>query len=144
MHKGKKNNTHRLKSDTAGDSGFTLLEVMVALAIFTVGILGVATMQVTAINSNASARMQTEATSMAAAKMEYLHSLEYKPSVTDPELDAANNASHIETRNGYRIQWTIDDNEVAGNIKTIQIVVRPLNPVTRVRPVVLNFRKARN
>lgn len=53
-------------------SGFTLLEVMIALAIFTIGILGVATMQISAIQGNSKGRQISEATSVASALMETL------------------------------------------------------------------------
>ena len=40
--------------------GFTLIEVLIALAVFAIGILGVFTLQMTAIKGNASARGVTE------------------------------------------------------------------------------------
>ncbi|OQX13983.1 MAG: hypothetical protein BWK76_15370 [Desulfobulbaceae bacterium A2] len=44
--------------------GFSLVEVMVALAIFAIGLLSIAAMQVTAIRGNSSARRLSEATSL--------------------------------------------------------------------------------
>jgi prepilin-type N-terminal cleavage/methylation domain-containing protein len=40
--------------------GFTLIEVLIAMAIFSIGILAVGAMQVSSTNSNAGARIQTE------------------------------------------------------------------------------------
>ena len=62
------------KSNTAG---FTLLEVLIALVILAVGILGVATMQISSIQGNSKGRQISEATSLASALMEDLLAREY-------------------------------------------------------------------
>lgn len=46
--------------DNCNNLGFTLIEVLIALAVFAIGILGVFTLQMTAIKGNASARGVTE------------------------------------------------------------------------------------
>ena len=66
-------NTLKIKSD----EGFTLIEVLIAMAIFLIGILAVGTMQISAVNSNASARMRTEATMIAAQHVERLLALPF-------------------------------------------------------------------
>ena len=43
--------------------GFSILETLIALSIFTIGILAVATLVLSSIGENASARRVTEATS---------------------------------------------------------------------------------
>ena len=50
------------------NKGFTLIEALFAIAIFSIGILAVSSMQISAINNNASARMRTEATMLASGK----------------------------------------------------------------------------
>ena len=59
------------------EKGFTLLEVIVAISILTIGLLAVASMQVSAIRGNALAFGITEATSWAADQMEKLIVLPY-------------------------------------------------------------------
>jgi len=54
------------------ESGFTILEVMVAIVVLAVGLLGVAGMQTKAIQSNYFAGVLTEKTSVAEAWMEWL------------------------------------------------------------------------
>jgi type IV pilus assembly protein PilV len=100
--------------------GFTLIEVLIAMAIFAIGILAVTSMQMRSIGQNASARMQTEATTLAVDWMERLLSLPYE----DAWLDEA--ASPLEAQDGnYTIQWTIneDPNNTGLPIKQIDIQV---------------------
>ena len=59
------------------ESGFTLLEVMIALFLLAFGMLGVATMQVSAIQGNSRGRQISEATDVASALMETLLSRAY-------------------------------------------------------------------
>ena len=56
-------------------AGFTLLEVLVALSIFAVGMLAVAGMQVEAIKGNTLSDLMTVGTTLAEAKMEQLLTL---------------------------------------------------------------------
>ena len=59
------------------DTGFTLLELMVAMVIFSIGILAVGAMQITSTNSNASARIQTEEYTWVVDQIERLTALDY-------------------------------------------------------------------
>ena len=62
------------------EKGFTLVEVMIAIAILTFGILAVASMQTSSIYGNSVANRLTEGTSWAGNKMEEL--------LTIPDTDA--------------------------------------------------------
>ena len=68
----------KVQKKTTGQSGFTLLETMMAMAIFTVGILGLFGMQSAAIKENLSANAITSGSIWAADKVEYLLGLEYE------------------------------------------------------------------
>jgi len=70
--------------------GFTLVEVVVAMAIAVTGILSVAGMQVKAVSTNAIARRSLHATALAARCMEALIALNYdSPALEDRTGDGA-------------------------------------------------------
>jgi type IV pilus assembly protein PilV len=66
--------------------GFTILEVLIAMAIFAIGILGVAKMQLSAVSGNSSARGMTEAAAVGQQQIEQLMALPYD----DPLLSDTN------------------------------------------------------
>lgn len=68
----------------SSESGFSLIEVLVALTIFAIGLLALAGMQMTAIRGNSGAQSLTSATSLAEGTMEWLQSLP----ADDPLFDA--------------------------------------------------------
>ena len=53
-------------------SGFSLIEVLIAMAILAISLLAAATMQVSSIRNNASGNMVTQANMLAKAQMEVL------------------------------------------------------------------------
>lgn len=75
------NNAHAYNSE----GGFTLVEVLIALTIFAIGLLALAGMQVTAIRGNSTSQSLTSATSLAEGTMEWLQSLP----ANDPMFDVA-------------------------------------------------------
>lgn len=66
------------------ESGFTLVEVLIALTIFAIGLLALASMQVTALRGNSNAQVITGGTALAEGTMEWLQSLP----ADDPIFDA--------------------------------------------------------
>ena len=95
------------------NQGFTLVEVMIGMAIFFIGFLAVGSMQLTAINGNAGAREATEAATRATSQLETLISLPYD-SIVDggPVVDGA-----------YTVSWDITDDTPLPNTKTIMVTV---------------------
>jgi prepilin-type N-terminal cleavage/methylation domain-containing protein len=71
-----------------GQTGFTLLEVLIAVVIFTIGILSVNAMQITAIGANTAANRITESTTWASDRVESLLGLDYDdPALRDGTAD---------------------------------------------------------
>jgi len=72
-----------MKSIIKNQNGFTLIELLIALVIFAVGILGLATMQMSSIKGNSKSRQISETSNIAADRIERFLSLDYD----DPLLD---------------------------------------------------------
>jgi len=116
------------------DDGFTLIEVMIALFVLTVGILAVAMMQITSINGNKTAFDISEASFLAESKLEELLSIPFNHADLDdiqPDGSAGLNNNTAATAdnnatsgNGrYTILWNVADGSPETNTKTIKIIV---------------------
>ena len=114
--------------------GFTLIEVMIAMAIFAIGILAVTSMQIRSINQNAAARMQTEATSLAVECLERLKMLSYDHA----DLDEGNNP-HQDQYGSYTIVWEVTETL---DLPTKRITVTVINANPNAKDVLLSTIKA--
>ena len=103
-----------------GDRGFTLIETLIAIAVFAIGILAVGSMQISAVNNNASARMRTEAIMLASEKVEELMSLS---DYNDPLLSDVTHSA-VSANNIYCIEWDVDEDYPLPSTKTITLSVR--------------------
>jgi type IV pilus assembly protein PilV len=95
--------------------GFTLIEVLIAVSIFAVGLLAVAAMQTSAIRVNSTAGRITELSTCGIDKLEELLSLPF----TDAQLSSAGNP-HADpvTPDGYTVTWnTFANNPVPGTMR---------------------------
>ena len=119
------------------NQGYTLVEVLIAMAIFALGFLSLATIQIKSIRQNASAQMYTEATTMAAESMERLISLPYD------HLDLDQNANpHSMTTGGYTIMWNVQADNPVTATKTIVMNVTGANPYAK--PITISFVKGQS
>ena len=112
------------------DQGFTLIEVLIAISIFAVGLLAVATMQISAINVNSTAGRITTRMTWAQDKIEELMALPYSDpwieDLGDPSsgTDTADNPHQETTPDGvYTISWTVTDDRPIPNTKLITVSV---------------------
>jgi prepilin-type N-terminal cleavage/methylation domain-containing protein len=128
-----------------GHQGFTLIEILVAMAVFAIGFLAVGSMQISAIENNASARTRSEATVLAADKFEDLMSVGY----SDPDLSAG--GLHEDPNAIYRLEWLVTDNYPSFATKTIALVVcwrenspapADCNPAAGLKTVDIDFIRA--
>jgi prepilin-type N-terminal cleavage/methylation domain-containing protein len=124
------------------NKGYTLIEVLIAIAIFSIGILAVASMQTDAIMKTVSSRNTTEALELASAHVEFLHGIPLYDDSLD--LDGVNgveqfdiNGDLVETVDNpheiamghYTIQWTVTDDEPLNAIPNIYSTTGP-DPLT--------------
>ena len=96
------------------NTGFTIVEVMVGMAIFVIGYLAVASMQMVAIKGDTSARKTTEAATLAADRLETLIVLPY---------DNIASGGPVTEGGAYTVSWQVADNSPLPNTKTITVSV---------------------
>lgn len=102
-------------------AGFTLMEVMMAITLFAIGILAASAMQVTAIQTNATARMLSEASGVAARQTEVLLDRPYRhadlrqvpPGQPLPEVEQGNS----------KASWQVRDNFPEIDTKSVTVTV---------------------
>ncbi len=126
-------------------NGFTLLEVLIAILLFSIGLLALASMQITAIRANYFSGALTEASNWAAGQMEQLLSLNFTHAdlqdadgdgiaglnhSDDPNVDGNattdttnSQADFQQPRGIYRVSWNVADNVTANSTKTVTVMV---------------------
>jgi prepilin-type N-terminal cleavage/methylation domain-containing protein len=95
------------------NKGFTLVEVMIGMAIFIIGYLAVASMQMVAIKGDTSARKITEAATLAADRLETLIVLPYDNILSGPSV----------TEGAYEVSWQVAPDTPLPNTKSITVTV---------------------
>lgn len=126
------------KSLVPDQSGFSLIEVMIGIAIFSIGVLAVGGMQVSGIRGNTSARQYTEASTWGMDKIETLMTRPYNHrDLTDRDGDGggagdkglfdATVASADWYENDpdgrYTIYWNVANNDLIENSKTVSVII---------------------
>jgi Tfp pilus assembly protein PilV len=116
--------------------GFSIIEVLFGVTIFTVGMLGIAALQISTIKGNSFSGTLSEASLLGSSKLEtlmgraYTHAdlLDNNAPFGTAGLDstgaAADNSDPGVGRNGvYTVQWNIADNQPSTNCKMIKVIV---------------------
>lgn len=142
------------------DGGFTLIEVMIALVVLTVGILALYTMQVTAIRGNMRANLITLASTWNEDQLETIIGMKYSDTrLVDADGDGTSqdlNWDGVDDDGGnfglddvtaatadgnttspggrYVIYWNVAVGTPMPNLKTIYVFVQDLNQILS-RPV---------
>ena len=132
------NHTEGVAADIKGinnERGFTLVEVILAVALLVFGILAVASMQGFALRGNSFGITVTEGTTLAADRLEKLMALGYDHSSlldTDGDgiagLDDATDATAdqkatvVRAKRTYTLYWNVADNAVIDNTKTLNLI----------------------
>jgi type IV pilus modification protein PilV len=99
--------------------GFTLIEVLIALTIFAVGLLAIAAMQTSAIQMNSTAGNLTDLSTLGMDRLEGLIGLPYTANQLDPLNSPFTDAT---APAGYSVTWTVAPT-AAPNTKLITLTV---------------------
>ena len=102
-------------------AGFTLVEVLVALMVFVIGVLSIAAMMPSGSRSVNRSGDQTRASELASACAEQLLSTSY----TDANLAPGPHLSPVNPYDGrYYVGWTVEDNQPMAQCKRATVTVR--------------------
>jgi type IV pilus assembly protein PilV len=106
-----------VETPTKEREGFTLLEVLIAMLILSVGLLGMASLTVGIINGNKFSNDTTTATTLAQDRFEDIQIMDYSgvTSETKAVLSSPNDA--------YKQEVTVTDGSPATGMKTVTIKV---------------------
>ena len=113
------------------EAGFTLLEVIVAVSILTVGLLAVASMQTAAIQGNDTAYSVTESVTWAQDRLEFLLALPYDDTRLSPGM-AQSDPLSTDTPN-YTVTYDVEDGPIANTKRITVTATRQDRGVTRRR-----------
>jgi type IV pilus assembly protein PilV len=120
------------RKQRCSDDGFTLIEVMIAISVLSIGVLAVGMMQISSINGNKTAFDISEASFLAESELERLLSIPFD-NVIDTNNDGSggldNNTADTADDNTtssdgkYTILRNVADDFPETNTKTIKIIV---------------------
>ena len=107
-----------------GEHGYTLLEVLVAISIFMVGILAIGSMQASALKGNSVAGRVTQAVEIAQRQIEEIMSIEYEPASPAAELtEGTTTFEETIFGNTYTVTRVVAEHPSISNAITIQVRV---------------------
>ena len=110
--------TAEMTEKQSREAGFTLLEVIIAISILTVGLLAVAAMQTSAIRGNDSAYHVTEGATWAQDRLEFLMALPYEDSALS---NGTGKTDPMSPPDDYTITYDVVNGPIA-NTKRITVI----------------------
>ena len=93
--------------------GFTLIEVIITISILSIGLLGIAAMQASALRVDSSANQITDATVLGEDRLEQFLTVPFAQVV-----------SGTTTQGNYDISWTVSDVSGVTDVKLVTVTVR--------------------
>jgi prepilin-type N-terminal cleavage/methylation domain-containing protein len=111
------------RSLTRSQRGFSLIEVLVAMAILSFSLLAVAGMQLTAINANVAAQRLDQATTLVQDKIEELMARPFTHATLVDTTPVNAETSYDENLpNGWRLEWHVDTS-ADGSSKAVRVKI---------------------
>ena len=110
------------------EAGFTLIEVLLALAIFSIGVMAIASLQVTSTRGDLRARMATEAATVAHDQAEKLLSMNFDPDAATKEFKHTGESGYgsfptdrLITTGRYKTDWLVTTHPTIPRAVTIRL-----------------------
>lgn len=105
--------------------GFTLLEVIITLAIFSTALLALGRMQIAASQASTAAGRLSRATALAQDTAERLMAFRYNHPLLDDQTPAGQTTTYREATppTGYAVTWTVDTDRPVVGVKTVNLTV---------------------
>jgi type IV pilus assembly protein PilV len=97
--------------------GFTLIEVMIALVIMSIGLTALAAVQISAIRGNDFSKRMTTAVSIAEARMEQIKNGSYASIIPESAIQVT------QSNMNFTRQVAVTNNSPLANTKTINVTV---------------------
>jgi len=104
-----------------GASGFSLVEVVIAFAVFLIALLGVFTAFIYCISYNAGNYTRAQSLTVLQREAEHLRSAKFSPYVTDTALTGGTKPPKIVVSadgNRYSVQTVVDDDPQTSGVQT--------------------------
>lgn len=98
--------------------GFSLIELLIAMSIFSIGMLAVGSMQFASAKGNRTAQTVTTASTWSTSQIERLLTLPPNHFDLDP-----NNNTHQIINGRYIMEWDVQNNTPASGVRTITVTV---------------------
>ena len=116
------------KTDRSNEQGFTIVEVMIAMVIFSFGVLAVVNMQISSMQGNSSAARITAQSVVAQNKLEQLFVMSYvnpwlESAGNPPGTDTDGNTHQETTAQGYTVSWDVIDDTPVADSKQVTVTV---------------------
>ena len=140
-------------------NGFTLIEVLIAIALLTIGILGAAAMQIASLEGNSNAIRITQASTWAENRLEILMARPYAHADLADLSNTGVNAGVTGLNNtnvagsladggpvvsdGFTIYWNVAENTPLTDTKTIRVLVVRTDK-GRVKTLAVDYLKAKS
>ena len=126
----------------------TLLETIIALLIFSIGVMGIASMQICSMFNNAKALRATENEAAACRYLETILSLPFEdPLLSDPDdgygPSDPDHGPFVVPSTSSIIEWEVDDQFPTANTKRISLWVRPEGSGKSVSVLTFEYIKAK-
>lgn len=107
-----------------GERGFTLLEVLIAISVFSIGVLAVATMQISATRGNRLGNELSQATALAQQQIEALNGADFSSATLAPGNYNDPDNPIVETTSGaglFNRSWVIANHTTFSRLVTVTV-----------------------